>query len=399
MTKHNLNQASIFSVSGCLTENALVLYTQNQLSAAQRVEVEEHTSTCEMCKDSLEGYAFWMKQHADPKTMKTGPEKLKVSPAAFASRTELIRERIRQRVNFHKQVAAVKNQRKMKKPYSWMATAATVILFLAVFYIVRVQNIFDKNKLAESTQNKNITIPDSVVKIEASTEKPAEIAQQFSNSKPQRKRTVAESKEQEALSIVENDINLVDDSKIVGPLVANTATEKSNSYPIGTEETISPQVPASAEEEAIVLLEYKVKTVQAEAVKKETAEDEVVNYIEGVRIASKTSPSQKSDEVFMIVEQMPQFPGGEESLKKFLSENIQYPQLAKENGIEGTVVVSFVVLKNGKLTDIKAIKSLGGGCDEQAIAAVKAMPRWIPGVHSGHKVDVRFNLPIVFKIK
>jgi protein TonB len=101
----------------------------------------------------------------------------------------------------------------------------------------------------------------------------------------------------------------------------------------------------------------------------------------------------------MMVEKQPEFPGGEENLKKFLSDNVQYPQLAKENGIEGTVVVSFVVRKNGKLSDIKVVKSLGSGCDEQAIAAIKAMPRWIPGEQSGRKVDVRFNLPIVFKIK
>lgn len=399
MTKNNLSSEHLFSVSGCLTENALTLFAHGKLSDSQHVEVEKHIYQCEMCKDSLEGYSLWLQENAPVSKNTAGPQSIKASPQAFASRTAMIRERVKQRVDFHKQVASIKNNRKTKKSYPWMATAATVILFLAIFYIVRVQNIFDKNKLAESTQSKSNAPQELMFKIDTSPEKSEVIAQQFTNKKPLKKRTVAGSiKQHEELSIIENDDYPVGDSRVLVPLARRTATEKSNTQATQPEVTITELSPVSAKEE-ISVLEYKAGTVTAEAIEKKAIADKEETMIEGVKITSKAERAPKTDEVYVLVEKQPEFPGGEENLLKFLSENVQYPQLAKENGIEGIVVVSFVVRKNGKLTDIKVVKSLGGGCDEQAIAAVKAMPRWIPGEQSGRKVDVSFNLPVVFKIK
>lgn len=399
MTKNNLSSEHLFSVSGCLTENALTLFAHGKLSDSQHVEVEKHIYQCEMCKDSLEGYSLWMQQNLSTSKYTAGSQSIKASPQFFASRTAMIRERIRLRVDFHKQVASVKNNRKTKKSFPWMATAATVILFLAVFYIVRVQNIFDKNKLAESTQSKSNAPQELMFKIDTSPEKSEVIAQQIPNLKPQKKQTVAGSiKQQEELSIIENDDYTDGVTRVLAPLASSTATEKSNPYAIQPKETITELSPLSDKEE-IAMQENKAGIVTAETIEKEALEEKEVKMLEGVKITSKAERAKKTDEVYVMVEKQPMFPGGEVNLQKFLSENVQYPSFAKENGIEGTVVVSFVVRKNGKLTDIKVVKSLGGGCDEQAIAAVKAMPRWIPGEQSGRKVDVRFNLPIVFKIK
>ncbi|MFH2141872.1 MAG: energy transducer TonB [Bacteroidota bacterium] len=102
---------------------------------------------------------------------------------------------------------------------------------------------------------------------------------------------------------------------------------------------------------------------------------------------------------FQIVDDMPTFPGGEEQLFKFISENIQYPDSAKENNIMGTVYLSFVVTKNGSLADVKAIRSIGGGCDEEAIRVIKSMPRWNPGKQNGQAVPVQFVIPIKFALQ
>jgi protein TonB len=99
---------------------------------------------------------------------------------------------------------------------------------------------------------------------------------------------------------------------------------------------------------------------------------------------------------YTFVEQMPDFPGGEEELMKFLKSNIVYPQMAKESGIQGTVYVTFVVTSNGKVKDGQVLRGIGGGCDEEALRVVKIMPDWKAGKQNGQAVPVQFNLPIKF---
>ncbi|MEZ5172727.1 MAG: TonB family protein [Bacteroidia bacterium] len=104
-------------------------------------------------------------------------------------------------------------------------------------------------------------------------------------------------------------------------------------------------------------------------------------------------------QIFTIVEQMPEFPGGEEKLFEYLGKNIKYPAMARENGITGTVYVTFVVEGNGKITDVKKLRGIGGGCDEEAIRVVKSMPEWKPGKQNGKSVRVQYNLPIKFTLR
>jgi len=108
---------------------------------------------------------------------------------------------------------------------------------------------------------------------------------------------------------------------------------------------------------------------------------------------------ESKKEVFTIVEEMPAFPGGEAERNKFLAENIQYPQQATENGIQGTVYVSFVVDSKGNVTDVKILRGIGGGCDEEALRVVRMMPKWHPGKQNGKNVRVLFNMPIYFKLQ
>ena len=102
--------------------------------------------------------------------------------------------------------------------------------------------------------------------------------------------------------------------------------------------------------------------------------------------------------IFTIVEEMPSFPGGDEPRVKFLRDNIVYPQMAKENNIQGTVYVSFVVDSKGKVTDVRLLRGIGGGCDEEALRVVKLMPPWNPGKQNGKSVRVQFNMPIRFTL-
>ena len=104
-------------------------------------------------------------------------------------------------------------------------------------------------------------------------------------------------------------------------------------------------------------------------------------------------------EVYNVVEVDPEFPGGIEALYKYLAENITYPQQAKDSGIQGRVYVTFVVEKDGSITGAEVLRGIGGGCDEEALRVVNAMPKWTPGKQLGEPVRVQFNLPVVFKLK
>ncbi len=109
-------------------------------------------------------------------------------------------------------------------------------------------------------------------------------------------------------------------------------------------------------------------------------------------------PEDDQSDVFVIVDEDPQFPGGQEALYKWLKENIKYPEQAKENGIEGKVYVTFVIEKDGSITNAKLLRDIGGGCGAEAVRAVKTMPRWIPAKQRGETVRLQFNLPVVFNL-
>ena len=98
----------------------------------------------------------------------------------------------------------------------------------------------------------------------------------------------------------------------------------------------------------------------------------------------------------LIVEDQPEFPGGYEAMKEFIQENIRYPQLALENGIEGRVYVIFVVEEDGSITDPRVLRDIGGGCGQEAVRIVKMMPKWKPGTQLGTPVRVQYPLPVNF---
>ena len=104
-------------------------------------------------------------------------------------------------------------------------------------------------------------------------------------------------------------------------------------------------------------------------------------------------------EVFTIVEEMPEYPGGLSKLTDYLTKNIKYPQMARESGIQGRVFVNFVVEPDGSVSNINVMRSLGGGCDEEAVRVVKNMPKWKPGKQRGKPVRVSYILPIVFTLQ
>ncbi len=105
------------------------------------------------------------------------------------------------------------------------------------------------------------------------------------------------------------------------------------------------------------------------------------------------------DLLFVQVDEDPEFPGGEEAMRKFIEDNLQYPRLAAENGISGKVYVTFVIDTDGTVLKPRLLRDIGGGCGTEAIRIIKLMPKWKPGKQNGKPVRVQYNLPVVFDKK
>lgn len=113
---------------------------------------------------------------------------------------------------------------------------------------------------------------------------------------------------------------------------------------------------------------------------------------------TSTAQTKKNNMVYDVVEVMPQYPGGQIAMLKYIMENIKYPKQIMEEGIQGRVTVSFIVEKDGRVSNVRLLRSVQPSLDKEAIRVVKSMPKWTPGKQNGKPVRVRFNLPVMFKL-
>ena len=126
------------------------------------------------------------------------------------------------------------------------------------------------------------------------------------------------------------------------------------------------------------------------------AEGEVLKAKE---VVVDEKPKEEETKVFDVVEQMPSFPGGDAELMKFLSSHIKYPVVAEENGIQGRVIATFVVERDGSISDVKVVKSVDPSLDKEAARVVKSMPKWQPGKQNGSAVRVKYTVPVTFRLQ
>ncbi len=152
----------------------------------------------------------------------------------------------------------------------------------------------------------------------------------------------------------------------------------------------------------------KPKTIELTAVDDDTDQDDVefdvemddftkIDFTQYVVQIDDDQP-EIPDVTFVIVENMPEFDGGESALYDYLRENLKYPKMAVEAGIQGTVYVKFIVEKDGSINHVQLLRGIGGGCDEEAMRVVRNMPRWNAGKQRGVPVRVELNLPVKFSL-
>ena len=156
-----------------------------------------------------------------------------------------------------------------------------------------------------------------------------------------------------------------------------------------------PPPPAVQEVEVLNVVEDNVETESIEVNTEETEQEVVI-------AAPVEAPVEEEEEevIFVVVEKMPEFPGGQQALFKYLSENVKYPVIAQENGIQGRVICQFVVNKDGSIVDVEVVRSGGDpSLDKEAVRVIKSMPKWKPGKQRGKAVRVKYTVPVNFKLQ
>jgi protein TonB len=354
--------SALFTPSGCLTSEVLMLIVTGSSQELDLANAQKHISECPLCTDAAEGLRLWLKEnkpdpastvypipvfdskkseHSDIKAYQPSRRTKLVGSNTnlFNERTVRINERIQQRLHKHVTYEAEDSKRISYKPFVWIAAAASVILLIGSFFVVWIQNQYDSQKLAKQ-RTAELAMLESLASSDSITV------------------TLPEYKAVHSMKGVTGALRktsgIVEDSEILNQDEL-AVTPASNSVP-----------------EA---LEQELKAAETE------------------------KADEESMSVFTIVEEMPSFPGGDAERNKFFAENIQYPKQAADLGIQGIVYISFIINASGKMEDAKIIRGIGGGCDQEALRVVKLMPPWKPGRQNGKTVRTLFNMPVYFKLQ
>ncbi|MBO7367879.1 MAG: energy transducer TonB [Paludibacteraceae bacterium] len=162
----------------------------------------------------------------------------------------------------------------------------------------------------------------------------------------------------------------------------------------------TPPPPPPPEPETVLSDVYDIKEnteeVQTADFSTEDDANKGVEIHEVVQQVEEEEPEEQK--IHLVVEKMPEFPGGNDAMNRWLSKNIKYPLIAQENGIQGRVVCQFVVNSDGKIVDVQVVRGVEASLDAEAVRVIKSMPAWTPGRQGGKNVRVKYTLPIRFKL-
>lgn len=240
-----------------------------------------------------------------------------------------------------------------------IAVISVLILVLACFIILTVKNIVDEQRAKVAV---------------------TQVTELSALNQPKKKAEVKQKK-----------IEIKQPEKVVERVKSSI---KFTAPVIKKDEEVKPEEELKTQDE---LMNTKVAIGTFNVIGNDDANGEVLKAKEV--IAQPEPPKEEENKVFEVVEQMPTFPGGDAALMKYLKENTHYPTIAAENGVQGRVVVGFVVEKDGSITDVTVIKSQDPSLDREAARVVKSMPRWIPGKQNGSAVRVKYQVPVTFRLQ
>lgn len=390
MNKTLHKSQAMYNPSACPTGEMLLHFVTGSLSHPEDALVMQHIAQCSLCSDAAEGLQKWAQKAGmegkvnDQQGVTAGnstiyadtPLAATEAATKFNELTSRLNLRLRQRLHEPDPVKPQANIRTLYKPVWWMAAAASVALLVTAGFIVWFQNHPGSNQQAQLQFRKNAeNLYNAYGEMPAPPDNPVTtmLTVQYSSNKGIHVPPVVTIEKQGNGMTAQN--ALIPGGKHLVKTVAEP--EYAATRP-------GPDADLYREEYGT----YKgYRANQGASVKN----------IGGA--APRTETTDNDNAVFINVQQMPSFPGGETAYKKFLGKNLRYPGQAAENGVQGTVYVSFVVKADGQLSDIKIIKGIGSGCDAEALRVVKKMPSWNPGYQNGRNVPVKYTLKVDFKIQ
>jgi len=167
---------------------------------------------------------------------------------------------------------------------------------------------------------------------------------------------------------------------------------------VQTAQELQPPPPPPAPE-IVEILNVVENNVEVASVNINTEDDKNKEVAISAPVTSAPIQEEEDQVVFQVVEKMPTFPGGDAALFKFLGDNVKYPVIAQENGVQGRVICQFVVNKDGSIVDVEVVRSVDPSLDKEAIRVIKSMPKWSPGQQRGKPVRVKYTLPVNFKLQ
>lgn len=160
-----------------------------------------------------------------------------------------------------------------------------------------------------------------------------------------------------------------------------------------------PPPPPPPVPEIVEILNVVEDNVEVASVEINTEDDKNKVVVVSAPVTSAPIEEEEDNVVFQVVEKMPSFPGGDSQLFKFLNDNVKYPVIAQENGVQGRVICQFVVNRDGSIVDVEVVRSVDASLDKEAIRVIKSMPKWSPGQQRGKPVRVKYTLPVNFKLQ
>ena len=342
--------------NGCLTAEGIGLFLKVETGSDEYRLLYNHIKDCELCRDAVEGYRI-------------------ISEIKPGSNHGLLIGDLRKNVLLRaKGEKIIPPARKtIGSSYLYLAAAAFILIAGFLFFLKLNQpKAVPEQPIAKNIKQQQLPPDTSHYIAMLNTDKKEVIRL----PKSQGKRSPESNKD---IPLMRDEVKYKDKSEII--------EEKKVQNIVITESQGKAEMPETTGYYETIPLEK-----DAGITKKEVSKS-------GRKVEVSEKPSaNKSAPGFMMVQESPSFPGGEDSLQKFLLKNLKYPKLATEKGVEGIVTVSFIVKTNGSISNLVLVKGIGSGCDEETLRIIKLMPRWKPGKISGKNVDVKICLPVKFSL-
>jgi protein TonB len=363
---------ALFTPSGCLSNQGLTRYIEGSLDTEEQKLADLHIGGCELCADAISGY----QQHAHPGT-------------ALPEIRNLNRQLHQRFLRIHQRA------RKERSMVSVFSVAATIILLAGIFLLLKQREMITEKSLAQARHDSALT--PALQPVQPAARPEGELPEQ-----PIKKPIAGKEKKQkemasaEAMSTAKTEARMyhepveADDMAILSDEVEIQASEEAMAEI--TTDTVIINSPKSDR-----IIQRSQSANNAPASRKST--NARVETVLAGEAAMKSSEEQK-EEAFIIVGEMPRFMDGDISrFLRYIQENLAYPPEAAEAGIEGSVMVNFIINESGKLTDARIIRSADPLLDSEALRVITSSPSWKAGRQGGKPVRVSYTIPVVFSLQ